>query len=142
MLEKPSFVQGVFSATGQGLGAPTSLTPRARYSVPADKRAQTIYFRAGNAAPELIALVLTRGGEPMRFRVVVRDGGSSTEHEVTVPAADLERLGSGRSPEAFVLACFEFLLEREPRESILRAFDVGVIGRYFPEFEREISRWR
>ena len=78
--------------------------------------------------------------EPMRFHVAVRDGGSSTEHEVTVPASDLERLAAGRSPEEFVRACFGFLLEREPKESILRAFDVGVIGRYFPEFEREISR--
>lgn len=80
------------------------------------------------------------GDDPMRFRVVVRDGGSSTDHDVTASAADLERLGAGRSPEAFVTACFEFLLEREPQESILRAFDVGVIGGYFPEFEREISR--
>lgn len=80
------------------------------------------------------------GDEPMRFRVVVREESSSTEHDVTVSAADLERLTAGRSPEEFVRACFGFLLEREPKESILRAFDVGVIGRYFPEFEREISR--
>ena len=79
------------------------------------------------------------GDEPMRFRVVVRDGGSSTEHEVAVPGSELERLGAGRTPEDFVRACFEFLLEREPKESILRAFDVGVIGTYFPEFDAEIS---
>lgn len=84
----------------------------------------------------------TSAGEgPMRFHVVVHEEfSSSTEHEVTVSAADLDRLGSGRSPEAFVGACFGFLLEREPKESILRAFDVAVIGRYFPEFETEISR--
>lgn len=80
------------------------------------------------------------GDEPMRFHVVVRNGDSGTEHEVTVSAADLERLAPGRSPEAFVTACFEFLLEREPKGSILRAFDIAVIGGYFPEFEREISR--
>ena len=80
------------------------------------------------------------GDEPMRFRVVVGDGGSSTEHDVTVSSGDLERLAAGRSPEAFVRACFGFLLEREPKESILRAFDVAVIATYFPEFEREISR--
>jgi len=98
MLEKPSFLQGVFTATGQGLGAPTPLTPPARYSVPADKRAQTIYFRAGNAAPELIALVLTRGGEPMRYfpvgakdamhvaLAVLEDLPPETELEVLVAA--------------------------------------------------------
>jgi hypothetical protein len=35
--------------------------------------------------------------------------------------------------------CFAFPLEREPTESILSSFDVGVIGRYFPEFERVIA---
>ena len=35
---------------------------------------------------------------------------------------------------------FEFLLEREPKESILRQFDLPLIGRYFPEYEREIKK--
>ena len=41
-------------------------------------------------------------------------------------------------PEDLVRRSFEFLLEREPRTSILREFDLPVIGRYFPEYEREI----
>jgi len=28
-----------------------------------------------------------------------------------------------------------FLLDREPKESILGAFDISVIRRYFPEFD-------
>ena len=32
------------------------------------------------------------------------------------------------------------VLEREPRESILRQFDLAAIARYFPEYEREIRR--
>jgi hypothetical protein len=76
-----------------------------------------------------------------RFRVRVAEDDSSTEHEVAVSAADLERLGAGYpSPEAFVRACFEFLLEREPKEAILRSFDVTLIGRYFPEFDSTIRR--
>jgi hypothetical protein len=35
---------------------------------------------------------------------------------------------------------FEFLLEREPKESILASFDLTVIARYFPEYESEIAR--
>jgi hypothetical protein len=38
-------------------------------------------------------------------------------------------------------AAFRFLLEREPKESILARFDVSVIARYFPEFERELPRY-
>jgi hypothetical protein len=42
-------------------------------------------------------------------------------------------------PEELVLASFRFLLERERKESILREFDLDVIGRYFPEYRREIA---
>ena len=38
-------------------------------------------------------------------------------------------------------AAFQFLLDREPKESILGRFDVAVISRYFPEFERELPRY-
>ena len=75
------------------------------------------------------------------FTVRVSESGSDTEHRVTVTLADLQRLGEGYgSPEEFLRACFEFLLAREPKESILREFEVSVISRYFPEFEAEIGR--
>jgi hypothetical protein len=35
---------------------------------------------------------------------------------------------------------FVFLLEREPKESILHRFEIDVVSRYFPEYEREIRR--
>ncbi len=67
MLEKPAFIQGLFSYEGSGLESPMSFKPPVTYLVPPDKRAQTIYFRAGNAAPEMIYLVLTRRGKHMRY---------------------------------------------------------------------------
>jgi hypothetical protein len=36
---------------------------------------------------------------------------------------------------------FRFLLDREPKESILGRFDVTAISRYFPEFERELPHY-
>ena len=45
------------------------------------------------------------------------------------------------TPERCLEAAFRFLLDREPKESILRRFDVTVISRYFPEFERELPRY-
>ena len=77
-----------------------------------------------------------------RFHVRVTDeDGSVTEHDVTLSVADHERLG-GRypRPEAFVQACFDFLLERESKESILRSFDISQIATYFHEFDREIAQ--
>ena len=77
-----------------------------------------------------------------RFHVRVTDeDGSATEHDVTSSSAELDRLASGYpSPEAFVHACFEFLLERERKESILATFDISQIATYFPEFDRAIGR--
>ena len=77
-----------------------------------------------------------------RFRVrVADDDGSVTEHDVTLSSADHERLSRGYpSPEAFVQACFDFLLERESKESILGSFDISQIATYFTEFDREIAQ--
>jgi hypothetical protein len=76
-------------------------------------------------------------------RVTVADGGSSHRFEVAVSRAELERFDPGAGePADLVRRSFEFLLAREPGESILRSFDLSVIGHYFPEYEREIRRPR
>lgn len=73
--------------------------------------------------------------------VTIGDDAAATHHQVDVEAADLERLDPGAAdPNALVRAAFDFLLTREPRESILRRFDLPVIGRYFPEWEAEVTR--
>ncbi len=62
----PKLLQGVFAFKGAGLDKPVPVDGLL-YTVPADKRAQLIYFRAGNSAPELINLVLIRDGALMRY---------------------------------------------------------------------------
>ena len=81
------------------------------------------------------------GSDLLAFAVSVREGESETRHEVTLKAADLARLGGDRGGAALVEAAFAFLLDREPKESILSRFDLSVISRYFPEFERELARY-
>jgi hypothetical protein len=75
-----------------------------------------------------------------RFDVTVRDeDGSETKHEVTVTDPDWERFGDGYASRAdLVEASVRFLVAREPKESILSSFDLGVIARYFPEYETTI----
>lgn len=78
---------------------------------------------------------------PYEFQVTVREGQRETRHHVTLKKADYERLSGGAAdPEMLVAESFRFLLERESKESILRSFDLTVIGRYFPEYEREIAK--
>ena len=65
---------------------------------------------------------------------------STTMHMVTVQADYAQKLTSGRiSHTELIKKSFEFLLQRESNSSILRSFDLSVINRYFPEFEREIK---
>lgn len=80
-------------------------------------------------------------GDGWQCRVRLTDDRGTGEHLVRVTRADLDRLApDAPDPEDLVRRSFEFLLEREPRTSILREFDLPVIERYFPEFEREIRR--
>jgi hypothetical protein len=75
------------------------------------------------------------------YRVRVIEGRSETAHIVTLQPGDHQRLTGGKAPpEELLQRSFEFLLEREPKESILARFELPVIARYFPEYEREIQR--
>jgi hypothetical protein len=71
--------------------------------------------------------------------VVSIESTIATHHLVRVTKEDVERLAHGRSIEELLQQSFRFLLEREPNTSILPSFDLTVIGRYFPEYEREIQ---
>ncbi|MCH9022720.1 MAG: hypothetical protein IID32_08125 [Planctomycetes bacterium] len=74
--------------------------------------------------------------------VVVSEGTSQTTHRVTVPQELYERLTSGKITKAdCVKTAFRFLLDRESKESILRTFDLPLISRYFPEFEKEFHNY-
>lgn len=98
----------------------------------------------GRAAKHANMIEVTRkaGTDPLAFEVVVRERSGESRHQVTMAPTMYERLaGSERTPEACIEAAFRFLLDREPKESILGRFDVSVIERYFPEFERELPRY-
>ena len=75
------------------------------------------------------------------FTVRVSEAGGQTEHRVSVARSDYERLtGEAVEPEVLVRRTFEFLLAREPKEAILREFELQVVSRYFPHFEAEIRQ--
>ena len=73
------------------------------------------------------------------FEVTVRSD-TVTKHKVTLTQTYYEKLTAGAiSPEALVEESFAFLLAREPNTSILSTFNLTVISRYFPEYEREMQ---
>lgn len=81
------------------------------------------------------------GGDPLRFRVRVTKGSGESEHRVAVPEEDRARIAPDHEARDLVEASFQFLLDREPKESILQSFELSTINRYFPEYEDEIDTY-
>lgn len=80
-------------------------------------------------------------GDGWVAQVVVTEEGSESRHTVTVPRAAYQQLTQGRvAVGPLVKASFEFLLENEPKESILSSFDIMTIARYFPVYPKTIQK--
>jgi hypothetical protein len=75
-----------------------------------------------------------------RYRVRVTDAATATEHLVILTPDESRRYAPESTPEDLLLRSFEFLLERESKESILPKFALSDIERYFPDFPSAIGR--
>jgi hypothetical protein len=75
-----------------------------------------------------------------KYRVTIDEGQTNSTHEVTVTPLELAKYGGQATAERLVEASFEFLLERESKESILRSFNLSDIERYFPENPKQIRQ--
>ena len=82
--------------------------------------------------------ISVRAIEQTKYRVTVEEGETKTVHDVVITPHDLERFGQGVSAESLLKASFEFLLQREPKESILSRFQLSDIERYFPDYGKKI----
>ena len=88
-----------------------------------------------------IDVTKTERSDSYEFQVTVRQASSQTRHHVTLTKAYYDRLTGGTvSPERLIEESFRFLLEREPKEAILRSFDLPLISDYFPAYERVIKK--
>lgn len=101
------------------------------------------------AQDQRMSAAISVAADPVRaltFDVVVRDTRGESRHRVTIEADEARRWGkAGAEPSRCVEAAMRFLLDREPKESILSVFDMSVIRRYFPEFDDAfpayLARW-
>jgi len=87
-----------------------------------------------------MATITVKEMNAQHFQVAVVTN-NTTEHEVTADSAYASSLCQGTLPaSALIEKSFELLSARESNTSILRRFDLSVIGRYLPECETEISQ--
>ena len=98
MQTTPRFLQGVYAFEGKGLDQPLPVDSGLTYVVPDGVVAQAVYFRGGNAAGELIYLVLLRDGQPMRYFPI------GAKADVHVPLRVVEDLDSGTTVELHLAA--------------------------------------
>ncbi len=87
-------------------------------------------------------MITIRKENDNKFLVTVEEGSSSTQHAVTLDDEYYRHLKVGEiTREELIKKSFKFLLKRESKESILREFNLSIIKRYFPEYEREIRAY-
>jgi assimilatory nitrate reductase catalytic subunit len=98
MHTKNRFLQGIFQFTGEGINKPAPLDATLSYVVPDGSIAQALYFRGGNTADELVALVLMRDGVPMRYFPM------GAKADVHVPLRVVEDLEGGTAIELYIAA--------------------------------------
>jgi|SRR3989344_8343091 len=73
------------------------------------------------------------------FLVVIGGPVDPTHHYVTVEASFWRTLTKEKvTPKELVRRSFEFLLAREPKQSILTSFNLNAINQYFPEYETRL----
>ncbi len=94
----PRFLNGAYAFAGAGYDKPALLDASLAYVVPADRRAQMIYLRAGNSSGELAAVSLVQDGKTARIFPI---GAKSSVH---VPLAVVEDLQPDTRIEVFCAA--------------------------------------
>lgn len=74
------------------------------------------------------------------YTVEVTEDEGKTQHTVTLSKDYYQKLTKDKKvlPVDLIEKSFEFLLEKESKESILKSFDLTKISEYFSDYEKEI----
>lgn len=84
-------------------------------------------------------MIIVEKKNEKQFIVKVEEG-TAKDYLITLDDYYYQKLTGGKiTKEELIRKSFEFLLEREPKESILSKFNLKVISNYFPEYEKVIK---
>ncbi|MBA7486361.1 hypothetical protein ES703_87876 [subsurface metagenome] len=85
-------------------------------------------------------MIFVKKKNDKQFMVRVKEEDTAKDYSVTMDDDYYQKLTGGKiTKEELIKKSFEFLLEREPKESILSRFNIKIISNYFPEYEKEIK---
>ncbi len=88
-----------------------------------------------------MADVQIRALDDEHFEVTIDEGTSQSMHVVTASQKEADLLCDGCDTQRLVEASVRFLLDREPKDSIMNQFDLDVIARFFPDYPSKISEY-
>ncbi len=74
------------------------------------------------------------------FKVVIEESNTSTSHQVSMTKEFYKKLKTNSTSQKIVKHSFQFLLENEPKESILSEFDISIISTYFPDYLKKLKK--
>ncbi|MDZ7724345.1 MAG: hypothetical protein U5R06_16450 [candidate division KSB1 bacterium] len=75
------------------------------------------------------------------FQVTIQENSSQSKHTVHLNDDVYQRLTNEKiARDELIRLSFEFLLNREPKESILSEFNLTLISTYFPDYEQDIRK--
>lgn len=79
--------------------------------------------------------------EGWTFLVELGHGYDLVEYRIDVNREYWAKLTSCRiEPAQLIEMTFKFLLDKEPKEMIMKKFNLSDINQFFPQYEREIKR--
>ena len=84
--------------------------------------------------------VSSRKDTPWQFEVEASKNSMLNHYRVFVDKEFYEKFNVDISPEKFVEKSFEFLLEREGPEEILKEFNLRQISDYFSDYETVLRK--
>jgi hypothetical protein len=88
----------------------------------------------------VVAVIEIEKKNQNELMVLVREKETQSQRPVTLDDTYYQFLTRGRiSKEDLIRKSFQFLLDRESKESILRSSNLQMIKRYFPEYGEEMS---
>tara|TARA_B110000503_G_scaffold81397_1_gene124490 strand:+ start:1062 stop:1331 length:270 start_codon:yes stop_codon:yes gene_type:complete len=74
--------------------------------------------------------------------IVTVIANKQTAHNVTMSKEFFNKFSAYQVSECdFIKHSFEFLLDREPNTSIMREFNILIIGNYFPDYTKLIPTY-
>jgi len=86
-------------------------------------------------------MIEVKNKSEQEFLVTIKERDSKTEHTVILDDGYYQKLTNKKiTKEKLIKKSFEFLLEREPKESILSKFNLKIIKNYFPVFEEKLRK--